>query len=232
MSQLDANSISKSRQGYLFAYAQMTFNQFRRYANLRVAVETHEKAREVLRQRVLSSDAPLEAADLPNGWRTFTLELELEAEELEIKILSALSTALFLEAYIYDYCARKESATFAQKYLDKLDPVSKWIIIPRLIVPPGLDQADDVFERLRKLFALRNDLVHHKTKAGSDFTKPPNFPPDFQPQDCVRLMCDMLEKLQEIDPQDEFGKFVLRHVASWVKYASKDSEFYPILWEA
>lgn len=232
MFQLNPQGITETRQGYLFAYAQIAFNQYRRHANLRVAVEAHEKDREALRQRVLFSKTPLEAADLPNGWRAFTLEFELEAEELEIKILSVLSTALFLEAYIYDYCARKESATFAQKYLDKLDPVAKWVVIPRLMVPPGIDQSDDVFERLRKLFSLRNDLVHHKTKAGADFTKPPDFPPDFQPQACVRLMCDMLEKLQKVDPQDEFGKFVLRHITSWVKYASKDSRFYPILWEA
>ena len=47
--------------------------------------------------------------------------------------------ALFLESYIFDYCARRESGTFARKYVDRLDPVAKWIIIPRLIVPPGLD---------------------------------------------------------------------------------------------
>ena len=34
-----------------------------------------------------------------------------------------LSAALFLEAYNHDYCARRESATFPRKYLDKVDLV-------------------------------------------------------------------------------------------------------------
>src|SRR3990172_1244941 len=120
MFQLDPTGITKSRQGYLFAYAQIAFNQLRRHVNLREAKAEFERDREKLRERILSSEVPLEPSDVPLGWRTFTQEFELEAEDLEIRILAVLSTTLFLEAYIYDYCARRESATFASKYLDRL----------------------------------------------------------------------------------------------------------------
>lgn len=162
----------------------------------------------------------------------YTQSFQIEAERLECRILAVLSTALFLESYIYDYGARRESASFVDKYLDRLDPVAKWIIVPRLIAPPGLQQDDEIFGRLRKLFRLRNDLVHHKTKAADDFTSPPDFPDDLEPYHCVRLLQDMLVKLREVDPADQFADFVLRHIDSWITYTSRDDRFYPILWEA
>jgi len=208
MFDLKPDGLTKSRQGYLFTYAQIAFNQFRRFANLQ---HFH---------------------DDPQGWRKFTIDFEREAELLECRILAVLSTALFLEAYIYDYGARRESGSYVEKYLDKLDPVAKWVVIPRLAAPPGLERGDNIFERLRKLFKLRNDLVHHKTKEAENFTSPPKFPNDLQPNNCITLICDILTNLREVDPSDEFADFVLRHIQSWFKYCSKDSRFYPILWEA
>src|SRR5258708_2316783 len=152
MIDLKPDRLTESQQGFLFVYAQIAFNQLRRFANLE------------------------EFQNAPQGFRKYTIDFERKAEFLECRILAVLSTALFLEAYIYDYCARKESDAFADKYLDKLDPVAKWIVIPRLIVPPGLDRGNEIFERLRKLFRLRNDLVHHKTKQSADFTSPPDLP--------------------------------------------------------
>src|SRR5436853_593067 len=98
MFELTPDGLTKSRQGYLFTYAQMAFNQLRRFANLE------------------------ESAEAPEGWRKYTILHEREAEFLECRVLAVLATSLFLEAYIFDYCARKESGTFADKYLDKLDP--------------------------------------------------------------------------------------------------------------
>ncbi len=229
---LNQAKISESRQGYLFAYAQISFNQLRRYANLQIAAQEHEAHMKQIRARIKAGDVPTGSEMAPDGWRSFTREFELQAEQLECRILAVLSAALFLEAYIFDYCARRESGKFASKYIDRLDPVAKWIIVPRLIVPPGLDQSLELFERLGKLFRLRNELVHHKTKAAPVLSEPPVFPDDMQPGDCTRLLCDVLRALQAVDPQDDFGAFVLRHVSSWAHYASKNRGFYPILWEA
>jgi len=208
MFQLKADGLTESRQGYLFTYVQIVFNQSRRFM-------------------VLMGEPPED-----EGWMKYTQTFQRDAERLECRVLAVVSAALFLEAYIYDYGARRGSASFVDKYLDKLDPLAKWVIMPRLIAPPGLEQDDEVFERLRKLFKLRNDLVHHKTKVAEDFASPPEFPKDLEPYHCVRLVPDMLLKLRAADPEDQFAEFVLRHIDSWITYASKDSRFYPIIWEA
>jgi hypothetical protein len=231
MLDLKPDNLDKSRQGYLFTYAQVAYNQYRRFANLTKMKAENEQEQECLRERILGSVEKNERIELKTGWRTFTREFELRAQILESKILSVLSSALFLEAYIWDYCARKESARLA-KSLDKLDPVSKWVIIPRLIVPPGLDPGNASFEQLRQLFQLRNNLAHHKTKQGESFESPPDFKSDLEPPNCIRLIMSMLQMLHDMDTADEFTDCLLRHIVSWAKYSSIDSSFYPILWEA
>jgi len=208
MFKLTPDGITESRQGYLFAYVQIVFNQARRFIVLKGEPAEFE------------------------GWMKYTQSFHIDAERLECRVLAVVSTALFLDAYIYDYGARRSSGSFVDKYLDKLDPVAKWVVIPRLLVPPGLSQDDEIFGRLRTLFKLRNDLVHQKTKAGGDFHSPPEFPADLEPHHCVKLVQDLLLKLRAADPEDQFGAFVLRHIDSWIAYSSKDSRFYPILWEA
>ncbi len=164
MFKLTQEGLTETRQGYLFAYVQIVFNQARRFIALKGDPPAYE------------------------GWMLFTQPIQIEAERLECRILAAITTALFLEAYIYDYGARRSSASFVDKYLDKLDPMAKWVLIPRLVAPPGISQDDEIFGRLRTLFKLRNDLVHHKTKAGGSFDAPPEFPADFDPHQCVKLI--------------------------------------------
>jgi hypothetical protein len=196
------------RGGYLFTYAQIVFNQVRRFAIL--------------------MDPPKDY----QGWMLFTQGAQIEAERRECRVLAIVITALFLEAYIYDYAARKESGSYAEKYLDKLDPVAKWVIVTRLFASPGIDRADAIFERLRMLFRLRNEFAHHKTKAGGSVWEAPDPPEEMSPVACMDLMCAMLDLLVKLDPSDEIAMFILRHVSSWVEYSSKDIRFYPIVWEA
>ena len=200
--------LEKNREGYLFTYLQIIFNQFRRFANIQA---NNSK---------------------PEDFRKFTVEFEKKAELLECKILAALMTALFFEAYIYDYGARKKSANYITKYLDKLDPVSKWIIIPKLIVPPGLDESDEIFERLRKLFSLRNELAHHKTKESNEFMATRDFPDEFLPHLCIKLILDVMKKLKKLDNSEEFANLINDHIGSWITHISKNSDLYPLLWEA
>ncbi len=208
MFEIDKENITKTREGYLFVYAQICFNQVKRYANL------------------------LEFGKEGEGFRQFTANIELEAEILECKISCVLSTALFFEAYAFDYCARKSSATYTQKYLDKLDPISKWVIGTKLFCDEGLDQGNEIIERLKKLFKLRNNLVHHKTKEGDNYDQPPPFPDEFTPEKCIKLLSDFLLYLKTTDPSEDFADFVQDHIQSWFKYTAQDCDFYPILWEA
>ena len=40
---------------------------------------------------------------------------------------------LFLKAVIYDYGAINTSDSYMKKYIDKLEFLSKWVVIPKLV---------------------------------------------------------------------------------------------------
>lgn len=46
-------------------------------------------------------------------------------------IVSVVFSALSLEAFINDYASQRLSKSYFDNYLDKLDLVSKWVVIPR-----------------------------------------------------------------------------------------------------
>jgi len=71
--------------------------------------------------------------------------------------------AMCLEAFIYDYAAHNLSDTYTRKYLDKLDLISKWVIIPRLVTGKILPRESQAFEHLKRLVKERNELVHPKS---------------------------------------------------------------------
>jgi len=72
--------------------------------------------------------------------------------------------AMCLEAFIYDYAAHNVSDTYAKRYLDKLDLVSKWVVIPKLVTGKNFPTDGQAFERLKKLATARNELLHHKSR--------------------------------------------------------------------
>ena len=72
--------------------------------------------------------------------------------------------AMCLEAFIYDYVAHNFSDTYAKNYLDQLNLVSKWVVIPKLVTGKDFPTEGQAFERLRKLCKERNELVHAKSK--------------------------------------------------------------------
>jgi hypothetical protein len=76
-----------------------------------------------------------------------------------------------LEAFIYDYAAHNFTDTFSKKYLDKLDLLSKWIIIPRLVLKKEFPTDSKAFQDLNALIKERNSLVHSKSKPFFDFEK-------------------------------------------------------------
>ncbi len=74
--------------------------------------------------------------------------------------------AAALEAYIYDYGARRKSATFMKKYVDKLDIVAKWVIVPQLVARKRFPTDRQGFQLLVALASARNELVHFKSGPG------------------------------------------------------------------
>jgi hypothetical protein len=79
-------------------------------------------------------------------------------------MIVVIFSALTLEAFINHYAIENFSKSYLNNYLDKLDPVSKWVIIPKLVLGQTLDTYGQSFELLQRLFGLRNKLVHYKTR--------------------------------------------------------------------
>ncbi|MHB9093495.1 MAG: hypothetical protein ACYC21_02390, partial [Eubacteriales bacterium] len=77
-------------------------------------------------------------------------------------ITTIVFCALAVEAFIYDYGARNTSDTYIQKYVDKLDTISKWVVIPKLVTGKEFPKENQSFELLSRLVKNRNSLVHHK----------------------------------------------------------------------
>ena len=77
--------------------------------------------------------------------------------------VTVIFCALALEAFINDYGISSFSRSFFDHYLDRLDAVSKWVIYPHLISGKPIRTGGQAFESLRRLFSLRNKLVHFKS---------------------------------------------------------------------
>ena len=91
--------------------------------------------------------------------------MKLEEETDKCVVLAIVFAAIAVEAYIYDYASRNFSDAFVKTYLDKLDPVSKWVIIPRLVTGKELPRDHRWFELLNNLFQQRNRIVHQKSSS-------------------------------------------------------------------
>ncbi|WP_186163639.1 hypothetical protein [Burkholderia gladioli] len=97
---------------------------------------------------------------------------------------SALKTIVFAamtcEAAIYDIAAIHLSDAYAMKVLDRLDPISKWLVAPRLICGHSLREDGPAMNSLRSLFAARNELMHAKSLSGLGINDPENFKKIFE----------------------------------------------------
>ena len=69
-----------------------------------------------------------------------------------------------LECYIYGYAARSLGEGYSERHIEKLDLVSKWIIVPRLVTEQEIRSDHKGIEMLAKLVKARNQVVHLKGK--------------------------------------------------------------------
>ncbi|CEO39122.1 hypothetical protein [Photobacterium kishitanii] len=150
---------------------------------------------------------------------------ELEEEEI-IRLgkrqndtieISNIFTGMFLEAFIFDYAARKESINYAETYLDKLDPVSKWVVITRLFNNQGLDVGGKAVQGIKKAFRIRNSLAHNKSKKFPDTTDADKLmeffkkqtPERLTPPECVAIIKLVLEELIAVDNTEVYAPQLL-----------------------
>lgn len=105
----------------------------------------------------------LKKKGVPIGSKDFTDFNKYINAKLQCPFIIVCFTALFLEAFINDYARRQSSQKYAKNYLDKIDFVSKWLIVPKLFTKTDKSISSQSIDFLRKLNKLRNDIVHYKT---------------------------------------------------------------------
>ena len=86
----------------------------------------------------------------------------LESQE-EHLVKAVIFGAMCLEAFIYDYAAHNFTDTYVKNYLDKLDVVSKWVVVVRLVTGKDFPKESKAFAGLKELIKKRNDFVHSKS---------------------------------------------------------------------
>jgi hypothetical protein len=145
------------------------------------------------------------------------LDVEAALHPIRLKqqrsaLITICFSAMCLEAFIYDYAARHISDTYAEKYLDKLDFVSKWVVIPQLVTGKQFPTGSHVFELLRFLVTTRNQLVHFKS---SPFTQDRQRKLQAEEQidspavvkKCFSAIRELFAELQKMDPQNQYEGF-------------------------
>ncbi len=184
---------------------------------LEIIKENHTKILRLdARVKKIENDLKKERPEYDSTWferKIQALENELASASLVVVVFSAMAT----EAYIYDYAARHLGDTYVKNHLDKLDTLSKWIIIPRLVTGREIFRNENWYGLLTNLIKARNSVVHYKS------SEPPVPSPDakkyFEKQqtdskilletakEAITLLEALADKIIEVDPEE----------APWVK---------------
>lgn len=122
-------------------------------------------------------------------------------------MVSVIFSALTLEAFINNYAIERFSRSYFDNHLDKLNPVSKWVLVPKLITGKAIDTDGQPYERLKKLFKLRDRLVHYKTKRKkvSEMVLGEDWVTENHSEDAILTVESVLNELSTIDPVAEAG---------------------------
>lgn len=121
----------------------------------------------------------------------------IQRESMVVVIFSALT----LEAFINYYGIINFSRKYFEKHFDKLNPISKWVIIPRLVVGQQLDTSEKTYELLARLFDLRNKLVHSKpTRKKINELTEEDWVTEKHAFDSIQAVNDSLKALKMLDP--------------------------------
>ena len=112
---------------------------------------------------------------------------------------------LFLEATIYDYGATNLSDSYMKKYIDRLNFLSRWVVIPRLVTGKTFPTQSQAYQMLGKVNRARNGLVHFKTRRVLGQTVSQAFETSMEnhiaPSECFDCMSEALRELRNLGPE-------------------------------
>lgn len=131
-------------------------------------------------------------------------EQELTRQAMRRHRLVAITFAtMFLESVIWDYAAVNTSQNLAKEHLNKLDLVSKWKVIPKLINGKKVSIGSKSIELLKKLNTERNAIVHSKSKpiptTYDDYMKYFNKTLNITIDRTIECVKECIKELQKVD---------------------------------
>jgi hypothetical protein len=118
-------------------------------------------AEEAFGQFLLEKANPVLRPELEHDAEAFH---EHEKRKSVTGIKTIVFSAMALEAAAYEFATIHLGQHYAKTYLDKLDMLGKWLIIPRLVCGRSLQEDGPAINGLKALVTARNALVHHKSK--------------------------------------------------------------------
>lgn len=156
-----------------------------------------------------------EYTETVDGKKELELEQEINITEAELaksSITVIVFSAMAVEAYIFDYAARHLGDKFVRDHLDKLDTLSKWIIVPELITGKEMSHNENWQGQLKKLIKVRNSVAHYKS------SEPPALDSNAEKyfeklqaesetlresaQQAITLLKTLADKIIELDPEE------------------------------
>lgn len=115
-------------------------------------------------------------------------------------VIALVFAALAIEAYIYDYAAKKLTDNFVRLHLDKLDLVSKWVVIPKLVTGKDFPKDGQAFCLLKQLVKDRNYIVHNKSSKYLKADVKPNLADNEISEDLTEiLVSDSAKKMLDFE---------------------------------
>ncbi len=129
-------------------------------------INYYEKYYSIAKRHLLQIDDNIKRSDQIT---LKTKEDEHKQAELNHKIerdaiVTIIFCALTLEAFINSIAIANTSKSYFDSYLDKLNPISKFVVIPKLFTGREIDRKGKAFELLKETFKKRDKLVHFKSR--------------------------------------------------------------------
>ncbi len=141
-----------ARTSSIPVYSEIARESFSKLAGLEPRIKT-------LHDNLAQLESPNDMAQLELKYEIMLLEIEAA----KLASVTIVFTTISAEAYIYDYAARHLSDSYVKNYLDRLDPISKWVIIPRLVTGKELKHGGKWFKLRKDLIRDRNSVIHSKS---------------------------------------------------------------------
>ena len=89
--------------------------------------------------------------------------LPLQKQQDHHSVIVIVFSALAIEGYINYYAIKNLPDSYFEKHIEKIDTLSKWILLPKIIAGSEFPRESKAYSLLQQLIRDRNYLVHNKT---------------------------------------------------------------------